>query len=101
MTWQCCARSASPAVRSAPRWPGRPITLTAVALAAGIPAGVVCGRLAWRIFSGQLGILPVTAVPALSFALLVTAALLLAVAAAALPGEAAARVRPARALRSE
>ena len=62
---------------------------------------MVCGRLAWRIFSGQLGILPVTAVPALSFALLVTAALLLAVAAAALPGEAAARVRPARALRSE
>jgi hypothetical protein len=76
-------------------------TLTSTALVIGIPAGIICGRLAWRVFSSQLGILPVVALPAATLAVLVPAALVLAAAVAALPGESAARARPARILRSE
>jgi len=33
-------------------------TLMAAALAVGIPAGIVCGRVAWLVFAHQLGIVP-------------------------------------------
>jgi ABC-type lipoprotein release transport system permease subunit len=75
-------------------------TLTGVALALGIPAGILCGRLAWRLFTGQLGILPVIVLPT-TLVLLIPAALLLAVAVAAVPADSAARARPAEILRSE
>ena len=75
-------------------------TLTAAALGLGIPAGILCGRVAWRLFAGQLGILPVVVLPFI-LVLVVPAALLLAVAVAAVPGESAARTRPAEILRSE
>ena len=75
-------------------------TLTGVALAFGIPAGLLCGRVAWRLFAGQLGILPVMVLPVI-LVLVVPAALTLAVAVAAVPGESAARTRPAEILRSE
>ena len=75
-------------------------TLTGVALAVGIPAGIVCGRVAWRLFAGQLGIEPIVVLPAI-LVLVVPAALVLAVAVAAVPGESAARTRPAEILRSE
>ena len=75
--------------------------LTVVALLIGIPAGVACGRLAWLIFTRQLGIVPVIDVPLPALAVLVAAAVALAVAAAAPVGETAARSRPARVLRSE
>ncbi len=77
------------------------VVLTGVALVIGIPAGIACGRLAWRIFTGQIGILLVVDIPLLSLAVLVAAALVLAVAAAAVPGESAARARPADVLRAE
>ena len=85
-------------VRSAVGWQAG--TLTAVALGLGIPAGIVCGRVAWRLFAGQLGILPVVVLPVI-LVLVVPAALVLAVAVAAVPGESAARTRPAEILRSE
>ena len=85
-------------VRSAVGWQAG--TLTAVALGLGIPAGIVCGRVAWRLFAGQLGIEPVVVLPVI-LVLVVPAALLLAVAVAAVPGESAARTRPAEILRSE
>ncbi len=75
--------------------------LTVVALLIGIPAGVACGRLAWLIFTRQLGIVPVIDVPLPALAVLVAAAVALAVAAAVPVGETAARSRPARVLRSE
>ena len=75
-------------------------TLTAVALGLGIPVGIVCGRVAWRLFAGQLGIMPVVVLPVI-LVLVVPAALALAVAVAAVPGESAARTRPAEILRSE
>jgi ABC-type lipoprotein release transport system permease subunit len=61
----------------------------------------VCGRVAWRVFAHQLGILPVIVLPVLALGVLVAAALALAVAIGAVPGEAAARTRPAEILRSE
>ncbi|MDR0342471.1 MAG: FtsX-like permease family protein [Nocardiopsaceae bacterium] len=86
-------------VRAAVSWQAG--TLVAAALVIGIPLGVVAGRLAWQVFSSQLGILPVPVIPAATFGLLVPGALALAVAVAALPAEAAARARPAQVLRAE
>ena len=86
-------------VRSVVGWPAG--TLTGVALALGVPAGILCGRVAWRVFAHQLGILPVIVLPVLALGVLVAAALALAVAIGAVPGEAAARTRPAEILRSE
>ena len=85
-------------VRSAISWQAS--TLTAVALGLGIPLGIVCGRVAWRLFAGQLGIEPIVVLPVI-LVLVVPAALVLAVAVAAVPGESAARTRPAEILRSE
>jgi putative ABC transport system permease protein len=85
-------------VRSAISWQAS--TLTAVALGLGIPLGIVCGRVAWRLFAGQLGIPPVVVLPVIVL-VVVPAALALAVAVAAVPGESAARARPAEILRSE
>ena len=86
-------------VRSAVGWQAG--TLTAAALCLGVPAGIVCGRVAWQVFAHQLGILPVVVLPTLALGVLVGVALALAVAVAAGPGEAAARARPAEILRSE
>jgi len=86
-------------VRGAVSWQAG--TLTAAALCVGLPAGILCGRLAWRVFSQQLGILPVVVVPVAALAALTGAALLIAAAVAAVPGESAARARPASILRSE
>ena len=86
-------------VRAAVAW--QAACLTAVALVIGIPVGIMCGRLAWLTFVGQLGIRPVLNVPAQWFAVLVAAALALAVAVAVLPGETAARPRPGDVLRAE
>jgi ABC-type antimicrobial peptide transport system permease subunit len=76
-------------------------TLACAALAIGVPAGVLLGRAAWRVFTGQFGILPVVAVPGQALAAMAAIALAVAVAAAALPGESAARSAPATILRSE
>jgi FtsX-like permease family len=76
-------------------------TLTAAALVFGIPVGLVCGRIAWQIFTRHLGILPVLEIPVRQFAVVIPAALILAVAIAMIPGESAARAQPARVLRGE
>jgi FtsX-like permease family len=77
------------------------VTLTGVALAIGIPFGLLCGRQIWRFFASQLGTLSVVSVPVLWFAVLVAAALALAIAIAAVPGITASRARPAEALHAE
>jgi hypothetical protein len=77
------------------------VVLTGAALVIGIPAGILCGRLAWRIFADQIGIPPVLDIPLLSLAILVAAALALAIAVAAGPGHSAARARLADVLRTE
>jgi ABC-type lipoprotein release transport system permease subunit len=86
-------------VRGAVGWQASALTVGALCL--GIPAGIVCGRVAWRIFALQLGIPPTVVVPLVALAVLIPAGLALAVAIAAVPGESAARARPAEILRSE
>ena len=86
-------------VRGAVSWQASALTVAALCL--GIPAGILCGRVAWRIFAAQLGILPTVVVPLVALAVLIPAGLALAVAVAAVPGESAARARPADILRSE
>jgi putative ABC transport system permease protein len=86
-------------VRATVGWPAA--TLACAALAIGVPADVLVGRITWRIFAHQLGILPVVAVPPLALLAMAAIALAVAVAAAALPGESAARSAPATILRSE
>ena len=77
------------------------VTVAAAALAVGVPAGVLGGRIAWRFFAGQLGVQPVTQVPAVPVVILIASGVTLAVAVAALPGARASRARPAAVLRTE
>ena len=53
------------------------------------------------MFADQLGVLPDAVVPLATLGVLVPAALALALAIAAVPGESAARAQPAQILRSE
>jgi FtsX-like permease family len=77
------------------------LTLAGIALVIGVPAGIACGRFGWQIFANQLGITPVTAVPVAVLSVMAAGWLAAAVVIAVLPGEAATRTPPARALRSE
>ena len=86
-------------VRAAVAW--QAATLMAVALALGIPAGLIAGRLAWLAFTRQIGVLPVLQVPPLTFGVLVPAALAIALIVSALPAGSAAQAKPAGILRSE
>lgn len=86
-------------MRSTVAW--QAATQVTVALVVGVPAGIACGRLAWIVFTHQLGIVPVIDVPLSYLALMVAVAVILGVAIAAPPGESAARARPALVLRGE
>jgi ABC-type antimicrobial peptide transport system permease subunit len=76
-------------------------TLALLALAFGLPIGVVVGRAVWRAFANWQGFPAIPTVAwlpliAISFAVVVVAAVI-----ALLPAWLAARTRPAVALRSE
>jgi hypothetical protein len=75
--------------------------LTVAALIAGIPLGILAGRWSWALFAGSVGVAPSTEVPILLVLAEAGAAVLLAIITAAIPGRAAARVRPAAVLRTE
>jgi hypothetical protein len=85
-------------VRAAVAWQATAIALAG--LVVGLPLGAAAGRWAWLAFAGQFAIRPVPVLSPLIL-LAVPAVLLLANAAAALPGRAAARTRPAVTLRAE
>ncbi len=72
-----------------------------LALLAGLPLGVAGGRWAWALFAGSVGVSPSTTAPLDAVALTVPIALLLANTIAVGPGWAAARIKPAVALRNE
>lgn len=76
-------------------------TLAAAALAVGLPIGIVAGRWAWVIFADSVGVTGRADIPAPLMLLIAPAVLLLAAGIAAVPAAAAARVRPATALRAE
>lgn len=75
--------------------------LIAAALAVGIPGGVALGRWAWLWYADQIGVVPRAEIATAATLLVVPAALVLANVIAALPGRAAARLRPAVILRTE
>jgi hypothetical protein len=76
-------------------------TMAAVGLGFGIPVGLVAGRLTWGIVARSLGVDAHFPIPWLAVAITIPVALLLVNAIAAIPARAAARTRPAVALRAE
>jgi hypothetical protein len=77
--------------------------LGAIGAVAGVPLGVVTGRLAWRIVADSLGVsyTTTTTTPLLAIALIVVAALVAVNLLALLPARSAARIRTAEALRAQ
>jgi hypothetical protein len=86
-------------IRRAVAW--QATTIAVIALLIGLPAGIAGGRWAWRVFAAQLGVLPEPAVPLATILIAIPAAAALANLIAALPGQAAARTKPATILRTE
>jgi hypothetical protein len=77
---------------------------TAVALVgivAGVPLGIAAGKIAWRLFATNFGVVPVSVVPAALLAVLACGVLVAANVLAAVPAWLAARSRPAQLLRAE
>jgi hypothetical protein len=72
-----------------------------VALAVGLPVGAAIGRWVWNLVASGISSVSPPVVPILALALMVPVAVLLANLLATGPGWAAARVAPARVLRSE
>ena len=76
-------------------------TLAAVGLVVGVPLGMALGRLAWRAVADATPMIYVAPLAVLALALAVPVALTVANLVAALPGQRAARLRPAEVLRTE
>jgi putative ABC transport system permease protein len=75
--------------------------ISLVALAIGLPAGVLAGRWTWTLFAGSAGVSGDPAVSVLELLVIIPVTLLVAALVAAIPGRVAARVRPGAALRAE
>lgn len=73
----------------------------ALAIVIALPFGVVLGRLLWRQFAGQLGVIPDPAGAWVPLVLVVVGGLVAAVLAAQVPAFLATRGRPAEGLRAE
>jgi hypothetical protein len=71
------------------------------ALAVGLPLGAIIGRRGWRVIADGLGLSGGALVPLWVLLACVVGVLLVANAAAALPGWRAGRIRPAEALHAE
>ena len=77
-------------------------TIIAVAgIVVGLPLGIVAGRLVWRWLAHNLPVVYVPPLAAVAVVLVIPAAIALANLLAAWPARAAARIRPAEALRTE
>jgi ABC-type antimicrobial peptide transport system permease subunit len=76
-------------------------TFAVLTTAVGLPIGLALARWAWLLFARQLGVVAPAVVPPFPLVLVVTITVVLANAAAALPGWLAARVRPSTVLRTE
>jgi hypothetical protein len=77
---------------------------TTVALAGivvGAPAGIAVGRLLWRVFATNFGVVPVAVVPPLLVGVLTVGVIIAANVLAVVPALLAARVQPGRLLRAE
>jgi ABC-type lipoprotein release transport system permease subunit len=76
-------------------------TVVVVSLVVAVPLGVALGRWTWTLLADDLVVIARPQVPWLTLAAVVGAALILANAIALVPGQIAARTRPATDLRSE
>jgi ABC-type antimicrobial peptide transport system permease subunit len=77
---------------------------TTVALAGivvGVPLGIAAGKVAWRVFATNFGVVPLPVVQAAPLAVLACGVLAAANALAVLPAWLAGRARPAQLLRAE
>jgi ABC-type lipoprotein release transport system permease subunit len=72
-----------------------------VGVVAGVPLGIVAGKVAWRLFATNFGVVPVAVVQAVPLVLLAATALAAANLLAVLPALLAGRARPADLLRAE
>jgi ABC-type lipoprotein release transport system permease subunit len=86
-------------VRSTLRW--QALTVAAVGLVVGVPAGVIAGRRIWSALAEAIGVLDDWSFPWLTVVLAVPVAACVAVLLAVLPGRAAARMSPGHVLRAE
>lgn len=84
---------------SSVRWQG--IVITAIAVAVGVPLGVIIGRLVWKQVAGGVGAVDLVSVPWSVIVIAPTAVLTSLIAVASIVGRRAAALRPASALRSE
>lgn len=75
------------------------VTIVVIGLLVGVPAGVIAGSNLWRRFAANLGIRPTPVQPLVWIGVVIGGALVIAVAAAMLPGRRAAAAVPAAALR--
>jgi hypothetical protein len=80
-------------------WQATAVAVTGIVI--GVPLGIAAGRLAWRLFAVNLGVVPVSIASAASLAVLAVAVLAAANLLAFLPALLAARSRPAQLLRAE
>ena len=76
-------------------------TVAVVGVAIGVPLGLAVGRAIWDAFATNLGVVPVTVLPAWLIAALAGGFLVTALVIAALPARAAARARTSQLLRAE
>jgi hypothetical protein len=86
-------------VHSTLRW--QALTVAAVGLVVGVPAGLIAGRRIWSALAGAVGVVDDWTFPWTTVALAVPVALGVAVLLAILPGRAAARMSPGKVLRAE
>jgi predicted lysophospholipase L1 biosynthesis ABC-type transport system permease subunit len=77
------------------------MTVAIIALAIGIPLGIIFGRVSWRWVANSTPLLYVPPLAALAILIAIPAAILLANVLAAYPARRAAGVRPAEVLRTE
>jgi ABC-type antimicrobial peptide transport system permease subunit len=75
--------------------------LALVALAIGLPLGIVAGRVAWSLYADNSGFISVVRVPLLALLTVGLLTVLVAELCAAVPARVAARTRPATLLRTE
>jgi predicted lysophospholipase L1 biosynthesis ABC-type transport system permease subunit len=86
-------------VRATVAW--QATTLATVGLVVGIPIGLIVGRLVWQLVANGLGVSTSATTPTLALLLVIPGVLALVNLIAFFPARAAARTRPAVALRSE
>jgi hypothetical protein len=77
------------------------IAIATIALALGVPLGIVAGRLAWQAIAGSLSLVQVAPFSAATIAVTIPVVAATVLVLAAGPAWATARRRPARALRTE